>query len=91
MSGDLGDDLIDAWGKSFNATRSVDERRKREAKPMSTSTRRRAYMGESKTVQLNLKITPSLRAKLEAMAIARRCALVDVFEMAMDALEGQGK
>lgn len=57
---------------------------------MTTKTRRRTYMGEAKTAQLNFKVAPSLRARLEALAIEKRCALVDVLEMAIEALEGNG-
>lgn len=88
---DIGDDLAVIWGQRIRAQQSVDERRKREARPMTTRTRRRAYMGEPKTAQLNFKVTASLRARIEALAIDKRCALVDVLEMAIDALEGTGQ
>jgi hypothetical protein len=91
MSDDIGEDLAAAWSKQFASKRTINERRKREARPLSKSTRRRAYMGEAKTVQFNLKITPSLRAKVEAMAIDRRVAFVELFEMAIEALEGAGE
>ncbi len=84
MSDELED--IDAmlqahFGKG-SASR-IENRRQREARAMSHTTRRASNHVETKTVQLNMRVTPSFKKTLGALAAARGVSIVELIEMAI--------
>jgi predicted HicB family RNase H-like nuclease len=88
-AGDDGEDLTALWAEMARpAAGHVETRRQREARSMSPSTRRTARRSETKTVQLNIRITPSLKKRLVALASARGVPVVEVIESAIAAMEG---
>jgi len=62
----------------------VETRRQREARAMSPTTARRARRNETKTVQLNMRVTPSFRKKLSALATAEGLSIVELIELAIE-------
>lgn len=91
MSSEPGEDIFAALARKFHINRSIDERRTKEAKPLSRAVKRRIYSGEPRNVQLNFKVPQSVRSRFEAQALKKRCKLVDILELALEALEGSEK
>jgi hypothetical protein len=68
---------------------ALTARRAREKAPPARSARRAISGGaEIKSVQLNVKITPTLRGHIQGMAEAERCSIPDLIERAMTAYMG---
>jgi len=69
----------------------VEARRQSEARAMSGTAARRARRSETKSLQINIRVSPSQKKRLVAMAASRGMALSELFEVAMQALEGDGR
>lgn len=72
------------WEQNKRPNGHVETRRQREARAMSPTTARRARRGETKTVQLNMRVTPSFRKRLQALATAEGLSIVELIEMAIE-------
>lgn len=91
MPDDIGDQVASLWEQlkaERAASRDIAERRKREARAMSPATRRGARRAETKSAQINIRVTPSLKKHIGAMADARGVTVVELIETAIRQLEG---
>lgn len=62
----------------------VRKRRAKENTPLTANTRRSLRAtSEGKTAQLNIRITPSLKAQISSMAVARSMSIPDLIEQAI--------
>jgi hypothetical protein len=77
--------LAELWGRERKAEPSAAARRRREMRPVSTQDRRTLRSVETKTVQLNLKITPSLKAKISSLALSGKISMAELLERAIAA------
>lgn len=83
-----GENLRNIWGEinMDDAPRAVAARRMREKLPPPRSARRALGTGaETKTAQLNVKIRPSLRDRISALAQAEGCSIPDLVERMTEA------
>lgn len=92
MSDDMDlDEFARLWAETKQPSQHrVEVRRQREARAMSGTTARRARRGETKSLQINIRVSPSQKKRLVAMAASRNLALSELFEAAIEALEGAG-
>jgi predicted HicB family RNase H-like nuclease len=66
----------------------VELRRQREAKSISPTTARRARRAETKTAQINVRVTPSFKKRLGALAASRGVSIVELIETAIEQIGG---
>lgn len=73
------DDISAIWASRFRPQSPVAERQKKEARGM----KRRTSGRETKSVQLNIKITPSFKRSISAVAAARGMSVSECVEWAI--------
>jgi hypothetical protein len=81
--------MAELWGRTRKSEPTAAARRRREMKTVSEVDRRTLRATETKTVQLNLKITPSLKARITSMSVAERISMAELLERAIVAYGGQ--
>lgn len=65
---------------------SLSKRREREVRPLTANTRRQLRStAETKSVQLNMKVTPTFKRQVGALATARRVSVTEFIEQAVAA------
>ena len=88
---DEGEDIAEMWLRRFERSPDrVEKRRQREARTISPVTARTGRRSETKTAQINVRVTPSFRKRLASLAVSRGVTIVELIEAAIDQLEGAG-
>ncbi len=85
---DVGDKLNELWASHRALVGTVASRKKREARGMPG---RRPSGRETKTAQLNIKITPTFKRRLEGFAKGRSMSIAEYIEMVVNTQEGMGQ
>jgi hypothetical protein len=87
MASDELEDISMLW--SENSTKPgkerLSERRRREVRTPSPTDRRAMISRETKTVQFNIRITPTLKAKISSLALSGKISMAELLERAIAA------
>ena len=87
------DEISEAFRLMFEQTHRkssahIESRRQREARAISPATARRGRRAETKTAQINVRVTPSFKKRLGALAASRGVSIVELIETAIEQIGG---
>ena len=88
---DEEEDLTSLLGRHPKGESRAEDRRKRELRSISSADRRELRAKETKSVQLGVRVRPSIKSKAVSLAFAEGISTADLIEKAIEQYSMRGQ